>query len=126
DHAELGLLFPCIDIGVFPSIVREAGPLVVKEAVASGAIPVGMDHAGTSFSLDHAEQALPENFRSHLRIRLDPREAVMDIVQNVSALLDQPRDLSEDLHQFAETHYDWRSIAAAMATELQQLSTTMR
>ncbi len=36
DHARLKFLFPCADIGVFPSIVPEACPLVLMESLANG------------------------------------------------------------------------------------------
>jgi glycosyltransferase involved in cell wall biosynthesis len=36
EHNALCHLFPCCDLAVFPSIVAEAGPLVLIEAMASG------------------------------------------------------------------------------------------
>ena len=39
-HRELRHLFPCCDAAVFPSLVKEAGPLVFLEALASGALLV--------------------------------------------------------------------------------------
>ena len=45
-HRELRHLFPCCDVAVFPSVVREAGPLVFLEALASGAFPMGTYFGG--------------------------------------------------------------------------------
>ena len=51
-HRELRYLFPCCDAAVFPSLVKEAGPLVFLEALASGAFPLGTYFGGMKASID--------------------------------------------------------------------------
>ena len=58
-HRELRYLFPCCDAAVFPSLVREAGPLVFLEALASGAFPLGTYFGGMKASIDALADALP-------------------------------------------------------------------
>ena len=41
DHARLRWVFPCCDLAVFPSIIQEASPLVLTEALANGVPPYG-------------------------------------------------------------------------------------
>lgn len=122
DHAELSLLFGCLDVGVFPSIVREASPLVVPEAMASGVFPMGTYFGGMAASLDHASQAIPPELHPHMRIRPEPEYMVADIARTVSALLDARPDLTEEMHGFAVEHYDWQQIASRMVQDLKDIS----
>jgi glycosyltransferase involved in cell wall biosynthesis len=122
DHAELSLLFACLDVGVFPSIVREASPLVVPEAIAAGVVPMGTDFGGMASSLDHASAVIPEDLRPYMRIRPDPEHLVGDIAGNVSALLERRRDLTGRLHAYAVEHYDWQQIASRMMADLEGLA----
>jgi glycosyltransferase involved in cell wall biosynthesis len=122
DHSELSLLFGCLDVGVFPSIVREASPLVVPEAMASGVFPMGTYFGGMAASLDHASRAIPSELQEFMRIRAEPEHMVADIARNVSAILERRPELTEELHGFAVQHYDWQQIAGRMVANLESLS----
>ena len=118
EHDLLCHLFPCCDISVFPSIVKEAAPLVVPEAMASGCFPMGTDFAGMGASLDAASEAVPEEVGRLMRIRPQPQHTIIDIVEHVSKALeitDQHRDALRDL---AVRKYDWRSVAGSLAGEM--------
>lgn len=122
EHSELSLLFPCVDVGVFPSIVKEASPLVVPEAIASGVVPIGIDQAGMAASLDHASAAIPKHLRPYMRIRPEPEHVVRDIARCVSAIFDSDHDIAEDLHAFAVNEYDWQTIARRMTHDLEHIA----
>jgi glycosyltransferase involved in cell wall biosynthesis len=122
DHSELSLLFGCLDVGVFPSIVREASPLVVPEAMASGVFPMGTYFGGMAASLDHASRAIPSELQEFMRVRAEPEHMVADIARNVSAILERRPELTEELHGFAVQHYDWQQIANRMVANLESLS----
>lgn len=122
DHTELSLLFACLDVAVFPSIVREASPLVVPEAMASGVFPMGTDQGGMAASLDHASAAVPEDLRPYMRIRPEPEHMVSDIAENVTAVLDSLGDRAKVFHDYAVEHYDWQQIARRMMEDLERLS----
>ena len=62
-HHELQHLFPCCDAGIFPSIVKEAGPLVFLEALASGCFPLGTYFGGMKASIDAIADLLPADDR---------------------------------------------------------------
>ena len=62
-HHELQHLFPCCDAGIFPSIVKEAGPLVFLEALASGCFPLGTYFAGMKASIDGIADLEDSEFR---------------------------------------------------------------
>lgn len=49
---------PAATVAVFPSIVAEAGPLVLIEAMASGCYPMGTYFAGMGANIDIAASAL--------------------------------------------------------------------
>jgi hypothetical protein len=54
-------IYPYCDVAIFPSIVAEAGPLVLIEAMASGCYPMGTYFAGMGANIDIAASALIPN-----------------------------------------------------------------
>ena len=57
-HEELCYLYPCCDIAIFPSIVKEAGSLVFLEAIASGCFPMGTYFGGMAANIDSISKKL--------------------------------------------------------------------
>ena len=88
DHARLRWLFPCCDLAVFPSIVEEASPLVLVEAMANGVPPLAAYHSGLKDGLDSLESGLPNDVWRHLKIDPDPTRRVSSIVDGVCWLLE--------------------------------------
>lgn len=118
-HRHLRYLFPCADVAVFPSVVREAGPLVFLEALASGCLPLGTDFGGMAASIDAAAEGLPSEVSKAMRLRPEPEHLVHDIVAGASAALARPGEFSGALREVAERKYDWRSVAALLLRELE-------
>ena len=120
-HHELQYLFPCCDAGIFPSIVKEAGPLVFLEALASGCFPLGTYFGGMQASID----AIAELFPPHVvaAMKLNPLDTVADIAANVSTALKFGVRYKDVLSRTAQARYDWTSVGRRLALELDTLST---
>lgn len=121
DHHLLCHLFPCCDVAIFPSVVKEAAPLVVPEAMASGCFPVGTDFAGMGASLSVAAQAVPDEVGPLMRLRPDAEFTARDIVENVSTALDVADKYRENLREIAVQRYDWRSVARNLADDMKAM-----
>ena len=121
-HRELRHLFPCCDVAVFPSVVKEAGPLVFLEALASGAYPLGTYFGGMKASIDSAAAALPPGDAEPMKLDPDPERTVADIVRNVPLALAAGGRTRAALRRVAEEHYDWRSVTRTFAGALRELA----
>jgi glycosyltransferase involved in cell wall biosynthesis len=120
-HRELRFLFPCCDAAVFPSVVREAGPLVFLEALASGAFPLGTYFGGMRASIDTVAEALPEGAAEAMKLDAAPEHTVADIVRNVPRALASGEQYRDVLFGVARDRYDWSSVARTLAAELRAL-----
>lgn len=120
-HRELRHLFPCCDAAVFPSVVKEAGPLVFLEALASGAFPLGTYFAGMKASIDSVAPALPPEGGQAMKLDAAPERTVADIVRHVPLALEVGERHKEALYRVARDRYDWSSVARKLITELSEL-----
>ena len=121
DHDALGPLYGLADAGAFPSVVREASPLVVPESAAAGVLPVGPDTGGMGDSLRTLAEGLPEAARPLLLARPEAEHRVADLADRLGRALDRPRAYAADLRREAEARFDWRAIADRLATELAEM-----
>ena len=119
-HHELQHLFPCCDAGIFPSIVKEAGPLVFLEALASGCFPLGTYFGGMKASIDAIAELFPPEIAAAMKI--DPLDTVADIVSNVSLALRFGVRYKDVLSRTAQARYDWTSVGRKLAHELDNLA----
>jgi glycosyltransferase involved in cell wall biosynthesis len=124
-HRELQHLFPCCDAAIFPSVVREAGPLVFLEALASGAFPMGTYFGGMKASIDSVAEALPREDAAAMKLNPAPERTVQDIVAHVPLALRMGEKHQAALRGVAEDRYDWRSVARKLAAELWALQKSM-
>jgi glycosyltransferase involved in cell wall biosynthesis len=115
-HRELRFLFPCCDAAVFPSVVREAGPLVFLEALASGSFPLGTYFGGMRVSIDSVAEALPAGAAEAMKLDADPERTVDDMVRNVPLALRMGELHKETLFRVARERYDWSSVARKLAS----------
>ena len=118
DHDALGPLYGLADAGAFPSVVREASPLVVPESAAAGVLPVGPDVGGMGDSLRTLADGLPKPARPLLLARPDAEHRVADLADRLGRALDHPRQFAAELRREAEARFDWRAIADRLADEL--------
>ncbi len=115
-HNELQFLFPCCDVGVFPSVVREAGPLVFLEALASGCFPLGTYMGGMAASIDAASKVVPSDVAAAMK--LDREKTIADIATHVPLALEIGVQHKDELAKLARDRYDWTSVAATLEHEL--------
>ncbi|MEO7822177.1 MAG: glycosyltransferase family 4 protein [Gemmatimonadaceae bacterium] len=115
-HTELRHLFPCCDAGVFPSVVREAGPLVFLEALASGCFPLGTYFGGMAASIDAvAEEIAPEVAEI---MKLDPNNTVADLARKIPLALEQAQRYRDVFARLARERYDWSSVTKTFLREM--------
>ncbi|HEX8362067.1 MAG TPA: glycosyltransferase [Longimicrobium sp.] len=120
-HRELRYLFPCCDAAVFPSVVKEAGPLVFLEALASGAFPLGTYFGGMKASIDSVAEALPPEAAEAMKLDPDPERTVADIVRHVPIALEMGERHKDALFRVARDRYDWSSVSRTLSDELASL-----
>lgn len=115
-HTELRHLFPCCDVGVFPSVVREAGPLVFLEALASGCFPLGTYFGGMAASID----AVAEEIASEVAdiMKLDRANTVADLARKIPLALEQAPLYRDVLARMARERYDWSSVSKRFLGEI--------
>ena len=116
---ELQHLFPCCDVGIFPSVVKEAGPLVFLEALASGCFPLGTYFAGMKASIDGIADMLPGEVVEAMK--LDPFNTTADIVKNVQRAMHFGVRYKDVLSRTAQARFDWVSVGEKLARELNAL-----
>jgi glycosyltransferase involved in cell wall biosynthesis len=120
-HRELRFLFPCCDAAVFPSVVKEAGPLVFLEALASAAFPLGTYFGGMQASIDSIADALPREAIEAMKLSADPAETVRDMVEKTPAALRLSERVGERMNRVARDRFDWRSVARQLRAELEAM-----
>ena len=118
-HEQLRFLFPCAEVGVFPSIVREAGPLVFLEALASGCFPLGTYFGGMAASIDSVSQGLPPEVGETMRLGLN--DTVKDLIAHVPRALQLGQSHKHALARIARDRYDWTSVAKTLREELRAI-----
>lgn len=116
-HRELRFLFPCCDVGIFPSVVREAGPLVFLESLASGCFPLGTYFGGMAASIDAVSRDLPEEVGATMKLTLD--DTIASLVQQVPRALEISPVYRNDLARIARERYDWTSVAQTFRDNLE-------
>jgi glycosyltransferase involved in cell wall biosynthesis len=126
EHAQLRYLFPCCDVAVFPSVVREAGPLVFLEAMASGCFPLDTDFGGMAASIASAARVLPAEDVRWMKLRPEPKQTAVDVVAHVPRALGVAPRHRDALSRLAREHYDWASVSRKLATELRALGSSNR
>jgi glycosyltransferase involved in cell wall biosynthesis len=120
-HNELRYLFPCCDAAVFPSVVKEAGPLVFLEAMASGAFPLGTYFGGMKASIDTIADALPAGAAELMKLDPAPERTVSDIVAKVPRAIRERERYAAQLYEVARARYDWEGVSATFARELEAM-----
>ena len=120
-HRELRHLFPCCDVAVFPSVVKEAGPLVFLEALASGAFPMGTYFGGMKASIDEVARSLPPGAAEPMKLDPDPERTVADLVCHFPVALEVGGRHKAALRRVAQERFDWTSVTRTFREELGSL-----
>ena len=108
-HEYLRWLFPCCDCAVFPSVVKESGPLVFLESIASGCFPLGTNIGGIKASIDSFSAVIPDEVGKLMQIQ--PDRSVGSMIENLTELLKSGHRWQFPLREELLKSYDWKSIA---------------
>lgn len=120
-HDRLRHLFPLADVAIFPSRVREAGPLVFLEAMAAGVFPLGTYFGGMAASIDAVAENVPGAPADRMKLRTPDAPAggiVSDIADRVTETLSDPSNLGPQLRAYVEERHDWRAVARRLSDAL--------
>jgi len=109
DHDLLQHLFPCCDLAIFPSIVKEAYPLVLMESLSNGVFPLAPNFSGFKCGLNDLVPFLGADVVERLKLPCDNAKRVDGIVRSVVSMVRAPdrQHLRSKLRQIAVDHYDW-------------------
>ena len=111
-HDLLKFVLPCLSIAVFPSTVREVGPMTMIEALACGIFSIGVDQAGIA---DICNQFSTEIDTAGMRLKNDPKTLPTEIREKVESALASP--VSKDvLRGVVEKRYGWRKISEVLTS----------
>lgn len=103
---------------MFPSVVAEAGPLVFREALASGCFPLGTYFAGMGASIDSTIPWVGEAVAARMRLSPDPARLVGDIEAGVQGAFALEGAHREALRSVAVEGYDWVAVAGRLLDAL--------
>jgi len=120
-HDKLRYLFPCCDVAIFPSIVKEAGPLVFLEALASGCFPIGTYFGGMAASIDSVATKIPAGDTDLMKISNRKDQMVFDIVKKTQNGLLPNDKTRKRLSNITVELYDWNSVSKKLSFELNSL-----
>lgn len=115
DQVELASCYHELDLVVLPSIVAEAFPLVLLEALACGVPAVASDRHGQGWFLKSVEEAMPE-VSGRLRFASAPGRRVASMVETcVSMLTISPGErFVREVREFLEMRYAWGPITRSI------------
>lgn len=121
-HRELQWIFPCCDVGVFPSLVKESGPMVFLEALSSGCFPVGTYFAGMKQKIDAVAPYLHGDDAQWLKVSASADELAADLARTIPGAMRVAPQYARVLRGVAEREYDWQPIAAKLAATLKEIA----
>lgn len=119
-HREMAWVLPCCDVGVFPSMVIESGPLVFLEALASGVFPVGTYFGGMKVKIDRVAPVLDPGHQVLLKVRPTAEHIVADLAAVLPDALEVGSRYRATLRSVADEHYDWRPVARRLRDLLEE------
>jgi len=123
DHPRLKCIFPCAKIGAFPSVIKEASPLVFMESLANAVLPSGSYHSGLRDGLDDLKEHIPDAIWQRMKFEVEPATRIATMADNLATMLDEleKRELGPDLRKLAVDRYDWTAVAESLAAIAQMI-----
>ncbi len=121
-HRELKHLLPCSDVAVVPSMVPEAGPLVLLEALAAGSFPIGTYQAGMADIIDSVSTGLPAPVAELMKLTTDPSRVVDALADKAIEALSLDGAYKSELRRATIDRYDWAQVASHLAGDLRALA----
>ena len=116
DHNLLRYLFPCADVGFFPSIVPEAYANVLFESLSNGVLPMASYFSGLACGLDDLVSHLGQDLVDLMKIPVDNATRIPGLIKNLSHILSDValETVSPKLRKIAVENFDWNIRAQQM------------
>lgn len=116
DHNLLRYVFPCADVGFFPSIVPEAYGNVLFESLSNGVLPMASYFSGLACSLDDLVSHLGQDLVNRIKIPVDDANRIPGLIKNLSEILsdDALGTIGPKLRKIAVENFDWQIRAQQM------------
>ncbi|MHA2101405.1 MAG: glycosyltransferase family 4 protein [Candidatus Kariarchaeaceae archaeon] len=118
DHNILRYVFPCADVGLFPSIIPEAYGNVLFESLANGVLPMATYFSGLAVGMDNLIQHLGQELIDLMKIPIDDSTRIPGLIKNLTHLLSDStlESISLKLRKIAVENYDWDIRAKQMVS----------
>jgi glycosyltransferase involved in cell wall biosynthesis len=117
DHNLLRFLFPCADIGLFPSIIPETYGNVLFESLANGVLPMASYFSGLACGLDDLLPYLGQDLVDLMKIPVENTSRIPRLIRSLGDMLSNEslEDVRPELRKIVKKHYDWSIRAQQMA-----------
>jgi glycosyltransferase involved in cell wall biosynthesis len=109
DHNILRYVFPCADVGLFPSIIPEAYGNVLFESLANGVFPMASYFSGLAIGIDDLIQFLGQELVDLMKIPVDDSTRIPGLINNLNRMLSDSNlhSFSPKLRKIVVENYDW-------------------
>lgn len=118
DHDLLRCVFPCADIGFFPSIVPEAYANVLFESLSNGVFPMASYFSGLACGLDGLVPFLGQTLIDKMKISVGDHDRIPGLITSLCTIFSELNieQISKKLRQTAVENFDWNIRAQQMVT----------
>ena len=116
DHDLLRYVFPCSNVGFFPSIVPEAYANVLFESLSNGVFPMASYFSGLACGLDELVPFLGQELVDMMKISIDDAARIPGLIKSLSRILSNKdiEAISPKLRMIAVENFDWEIRAPQM------------
>jgi glycosyltransferase involved in cell wall biosynthesis len=116
DHKLLRYLFPCADVGFFPSIIPEAYGNVLFESLSNGVLPMASYFTGLACGLDDLVPHLGQDLVDLMKIPVEDDKRIKGLIKNLDRILsyEDLATISKRLRSIAVENFDWNIRARQM------------
>ena len=116
DHDLLRYVFPCSNVGFFPSIVPEAYANVLFESLSNGVFPMASYFSGLACGLDELVPFLGQELVDMMKIPIDDATRIPGLIKSLTRILSNKdiEAISPKLRMIAVENFDWQIRAQQM------------
>jgi len=116
DHDLLRYVFPCSNVGFFPSVVPEAYANVLFESLSNGVFPMASYFSGLACGLDELVPFLGQELVEMMKIPIDDATRIPGLIKSLTRILSNKdiEAISPKLRMIAVENFDWQIRAQQM------------
>ena len=110
-HPALRYLLCLSDLAVFPSIVKEAYPLALLEALSAGVFPIVSDSAGLREGIDLLEGLFPKQVMRLMRVPMEEKKKIQVMKDHLLEALEvHDTGMRKKTVQYIRENYRWNRV----------------